>query len=230
MGFFDRLMNTVANNVGNAVANAATEKFINPAIDKAADNIKTKATEKLAQAEEAIYTTPPTFTKDKENNNILAIASRDKLFFMDKVLGGEPKKVMLKFLSTLKFDVATYGSYEGNSDAANSIHAATIEAAQQVFDECAAKHMTMAGALENMKVLSVQVKEKIAPTLANYGIDNAQFMITYVIPSNGASEGAAQPVNPAQPVQPVQPASWTCAYCGSTNTSKFCSTCGAAKE
>ena len=225
MGFFDRLMNTVANNVGNAVANAAAEKFINPAIDKATDNIKIKAAEKFAEAEDAIYNTPPTFTKDKENNNILAIASRDKLYFMDKVPGGEPKKVMLKFLSTLKFDVATYGSYEGNTDAANSIHAATVEAAQQVFDECAAKHMTMAGALESMKVLSVQIKEKIAPTLASYGIDNAQFLVTYVIPSNTTTDAAA-----AAPVADFKPAAWTCAYCGSSNTGKFCSTCGAAKE
>ncbi|MCQ2532270.1 MAG: hypothetical protein MJ093_06155 [Saccharofermentans sp.] len=227
MGLFNRMIGdiarSVANNVANNVGNSVAEKYINPAVNNATESFKTKVVEKVAQAEEAIYTTPPTFSIDKENNNILAIASRDKLYFMDKVPGGEPKKVSLKFLSTLKFSVDGNGSFEGNTSAANRIHEVVLTSAQQVFDECASKHMTMAAAIENMKVLSVQVKEKAQGVFAEYGISNPQYLIAYVLPSGDKVSSVGE-----TPVE-VKPDSWQCQYCGSTNTSKFCSSCGSPR-
>lgn len=222
MGFFDRIVRDLTNNVIDRVERKAADEIINPQIDKIAENAKARVISQAAQAEDAIFNAPPVIALDKENYDNMLIASRGKLYFMDKVLEGGQKRVSIKLMSTLRFSTETCGDLSGNTDAANTIHSAVLDAIQRFFDDCSAKHMTMAAALENPKFISVNVMNSVKSILDGYSITNPQLLITYVIPTDEATSNGAG--------TPAEPASWACQYCGSINKGKFCENCGAPQQ
>ena len=223
MGLFDRILRDLTNNVIDSVERKATDEIINPQIDKIAENAKNMVVQQVAQAEDAIYSAPPVIALDKENYNNMLIASRDKLYFMDKVLGGSPKKVAIKMMATFRFSAESCGDMSSNTDAASQIHSAIIDAVQSYFDDSAAHHMTMAAAIESTRVVSAKVIDQVRSLLDTYGITTPQLLFTCLMPYEGTSDINASTVN-------TQPASWKCQYCGSINEGKFCVSCGAPQE
>lgn len=234
MGFLDRMIrgvaneiaNGVANSVGNAVANKTAE-VVNPYVDRAAENVKNNVVAKVqaasAQVEAELYKEDQQIVENKDKKQQIVVASKTQINFNSVDENGASKSEPLKFASILVFD--SERSFVGDESMARTLRSYTLNSVQKAINSITSSNIRLASKdlPGYARIIIDKVIEDITPEFSRFGITDPKLIVMDCVPLSVVSSE----VSSEAPV--AAPSSWTCQYCGATNTGKFCSSCGAQK-